>query len=366
MLHMLDIILIIPNFLVLCLRILLPGGTRKIAAENVALRKQLITMSRGCKRSPKLVTSDRIFFGMLGAMIGSHRLEKIAISLKPATILKFHKALTKRKYSVLFSNKKSKKTGRKGPEQAVIDAILEMKNRNPSYGYRRIAMQISIAFDLSIDKDIVRRVLNKHYNHRPGSGGGPYWLTFIGHMKDSLWSIDFFQTESINLKTHWVMIVMDQFTRRIIGFAVHKGSLTGVDVCCMFNQVISGKSPPKYLSSDNDPLFTFYRWQANLRILEIEEIKTVPYVPISHPFVERLIGTCRREFLDKTLFWNERDLLNKLNSFQRYYNDNRGHESIAGNLPSEKSNSKAEKVTALDKYRWGKVCRGLYQLPIAA
>lgn len=240
-----------------------------------------------------------------------------------------------------------------------------MKKRNPSYGYRRIAMQISIAFDVSIDKDIVRRILNKYYNPRPGSGG-PSWLTFIGHMKDSLWSMDFFQTESIHLKTHWVMIVMVQFTRRIVGFSVRKGPLTGIDICCMFNQIISGKSLPKYLSSDNDPLFLFYRWQANLRILEIEEIKTVPYVPISHPFVERLIGTCRREFLDKTLFWNERDLLNKLKSFQRYYNDNRGHESIGGQLPSEKSTRKVEKVAALGEYRWEKMCRGLYQLPIAA
>lgn len=161
---MLDINLIIPNFLILYLRLLLPGGTRKIAAENVALRKQLMTMTRGMKRSPKLQTSDRIFFGMLGAIISIHRLEKISILLKPDTILKFHKALIKRKYSTLFSSKKTKRLGRKGTEQAVIDAILEMKKRNPSYGYRRITMQISIAFDINIDKNIVRRVLNKHYN----------------------------------------------------------------------------------------------------------------------------------------------------------------------------------------------------------
>ena len=48
---------------------------------------------------------------------------------------------------------------------------------------------------------------------------------------------------------------------------------------------------PKYLSSDHDPLYRFGQWQANLRILEVTEIKTVPYVPLSHPFVERLIGT---------------------------------------------------------------------------
>ncbi len=98
------------------------------------------------------------------------------------------------------------------------------------------------------------------------------------------------------------MVVMDQFTRRIIGFAVHAGNPDGIAVCRMFNSIISGKTLPKYLSTDHDPLFRFHRWQANLRILEIEEIETVPYTPTSHPFVERLIGTVRREFLDNTLF----------------------------------------------------------------
>jgi putative transposase len=67
----------------------------------------------------------------------------------------------------------------------------------------------------------------------------------------------------------------------------------------MFNRVIHTQVVPKYLSSDHDPLYQFHQWQANLRVLEIQEIKTVPYVPLPHPFVERLIGTIRREYLDQ-------------------------------------------------------------------
>ena len=87
----------------------------------------------------------------------------------------------------------------------------------------RIAQQISHAFGIEIDKDVVRRVLAKHY--RPGDSGadGPSWLTFIGHAKDSLWSVDLFRCESILLRSHWVMLVMDVFTRRIIGFGVERG-----------------------------------------------------------------------------------------------------------------------------------------------
>jgi hypothetical protein len=105
---------------------------------------------------------------------------------------------------------------------------------------------------------------------------------------------------------------MDQFMRRLVGVGVHCGAITGVDVCCLFNAASHGQGPPRHLSTDQDPLFEAHRWRANLRILEIDEIKTVPSVPRSHPFVERLIGAMRREFLDQVLFWNARDLERKL------------------------------------------------------
>src|SRR4051794_8895439 len=174
-----------------------------------------------------------------------------------------------------------------------------MKRRNPRSGCMRIAQQISDAFGVQIDKDTVRRVLAKHYRPESGSGG-PSWLTFIGHAKDSLWSVDLFRCESVTLRTYWVLVVMDQFTRRIVGFGIQPGVVDGQALCRIFNHVIRGSARPKYLSMDDDPLYRFLQWQAYLRVLEILEIKTVPYAPLSHPFVERLIGTLRRECLDRT------------------------------------------------------------------
>jgi putative transposase len=226
-------------------------------------------------------------------------------------------------------------------------------------------MQITNMFGVTINKDIVRRVLGKHY--KPTStDDGPSWLTFIDHAKDSLWSIDFFRTESIHVKSHWVMVMIDQFTRLILGFSVHQGHLSGIDICCMLNKIISGLSLPKYLSSDNDPLFTSHRWQANLRIMDIEEIKTVPYTPISHPFVERVIGTVRRELLDQTLFWTANNLQSKLDMFQKYYNDTRCHTSIEGSTPHEQSRGNSNEIINMNDFRWKKQCRGLFNLPIAA
>jgi putative transposase len=120
---------------------------------------------------------------------------------------------------------------------------------------------------------------------------------------------------------------------------------------------------PKYLSSDHDPLYRFHQWQANLRILQVTEIKTVPDVPLSHPFVERLIGTVRREFLDRTLFWTSADLEEKLLEFQHYYNGHRTHAGLEGRLPAPDSPRAPVDFAA---HRWQKHCQGLFQTPIAA
>ena len=130
-----------------------------------------------------------------------------------------------------------------------------------------------------------------------------------------------------------MLMVMDQFTRRLVGVGVHGGAVAAADVCRMFNAAIRGQGVPRHLSTDHDPEFEAHRWAANLRIFEIDEIKTVPYVPQSHPFVERLIGTMRREFLDHVLFWNARDLEQKLAEFQLYYNAARSHAALDGHTP---------------------------------
>lgn len=182
-------------------------------------------------------------------------------------------------------------------------------------------------------------------------------------MKDSLWSVDLLRVESIALRTHWILIVMDQYTRRIIGFGIQAGVVDGLALCRMFKEAIRSAGLPKYLSSDHDPLYRFHQWQANLRVMDVVEIKTVPYVPLSHPFVERLIGTIRRECLDRMLFWTATDLEWKLIAFKEYYNRYRTHAGLEGQTPIGFPESRG---INFNSYRWQKHCRGLYQTPTAA
>jgi putative transposase len=166
-----------------------------VVAESLLVKHQLVILNRGRDRAPNLRPMDRIIAGLCTVIIRPGRLFRIAVVLKPSTLLAFHAALVKRKYKRLFSPKRHGRLGPKGPPPELIAAIVEIKRRNTSWGCRRIAQQLCRVFDLQIDKDIVRRVLLKHYRPDPGAYG-PSWLTLLGHSKDSLWSLDLFRCES--------------------------------------------------------------------------------------------------------------------------------------------------------------------------
>ena len=359
-----DLVVLFLHLLATVARLAGPGGARAVVAESVLVKHQLLILNRSRRRAPNLRLADRIVAGVCALIMRPSRLIRSAIVLRPSTLLRLHRALRQRKYRQLFSSTVPKKPGPKGPSQELIAAVVAMKQRNPTWGCPRIAQQIALAFGIALNKDVVRRILAARYKPTPDAPG-PSWLTMLGHAKDSLWSVDLFRCESAILRAHWVLVVMDHFTRRIVGFGVHRGAVDGVGLCRMFNRAARGQTPPKYLSSDHDRLYQFHQWQANLRILDVEEIKTVPFVPLSHPFVERLIGTIRRECLDQTLFWTAADLEMKLLAFQNYYNGYRAHASLDGRPPASTPDEGGRRAS-LHSYRWQPHCRGLYQTPIAA
>jgi putative transposase len=253
-----DLIVLLLHLTTTVVRIARPGGLRSVIAESVLLRHQLLIVNRSRRRAPNLCVLDRLIAGLCSLWIKPKRLLRSAIAFKPSTLLNFHRALVQRKYRLLFSPKRRAKSGPKGPDQDLIRAVVDMKQRNPTWGCPRIAKQIELAFGIFINKDVVRRILGAHY-HPSADGIGPSWLTFIGHAKDSLHSMDLFRCESVALRTYWVLVVMDQYTRRIIGFGIHAGIVDGRSLCRMFNRAMRWQTVPKYLSSDHDPLYRFHQ-----------------------------------------------------------------------------------------------------------
>jgi transposase InsO family protein len=360
-----DLLLLAVQLIVTLAKLVRPGGVRSVIAESLLLKHQLIISGRSRRRAPPLTTIDRFVLGLMTLFVRPRRIARLASILKPATLLRFHKALVDGKYRRRFSSAGTRRRpGPKGPTQEIIAAIIEMKRRNPRFGYQRIAQQITHSFGVQIDKDVVRRVLSAHYRPDHPDRSGPSCL--FAQAKDSLWSVDLFRCESILLRSHWVLVVMDVFTRRIIGFGVGGEYIDGRSVCRMFNQAIAGRAPPARISTDHDPLFRFHRWLANLRILEVEEIKSVPYAPTSHPFIERLIGTIRREYLDQTFFWNSIDLHRKLGKFRAYYNGVRVHRSLDGTTPESRAGNSSSSKASLAHYAWKRHCNGLFETPVVA
>jgi putative transposase len=255
-----DLAVLLLHLLATVARLAGPGGVRSVVAESVLVKHQLLILNRSRQRSPNLRFADHMVAGLCALVMRPGRLIRSAIVLKPSTLLSLHRALTQRKYRRLFLSTMRTKPGPKGPSQEVIAAVVDMKRRNPTWGCPRIAQQITLAFGVAITKDVVRRILAVWYRPEPGSAG-PSWLTVLGHTKDSLWSLDLFRCESAILRTHWVLAVMEQCTRRIVGFAVQRGVVDGVELCRMFNRATQGQSSPKYLSSDHDPLYRFRQWR---------------------------------------------------------------------------------------------------------
>jgi putative transposase len=174
-----ELLILAIHLLVTVAKLLRPGGVRALAAESLLLKHQLLISNRSRLRAPNLTPRDRLVLGLTTLFLSPGRIRQCGALLQPATLLKFHKALVDRQYRLLFTSAfLRRKPGPKGPSASLIAAIVEMKRRNPKFGCVRISQQISYAFGVPIDKDVVRRVLLKYSRPAPGASG-PSWLSFI-------------------------------------------------------------------------------------------------------------------------------------------------------------------------------------------
>jgi hypothetical protein len=110
-----QIFALIAHLVTTLVRLALPGGVRAVIAESLLLKHQLLILNRSRNRAPRLTPWDRLLFGVGAFLVASNRLPKIAIGIKPATLLRFHRALIQRKYRLLFTSRARQRPGPKGP-----------------------------------------------------------------------------------------------------------------------------------------------------------------------------------------------------------------------------------------------------------
>ena len=137
-----ELLILAIHLLVTFVKLLRPNGLRAVVAESLLLKHQILISNRTRRRAPNLTTLDRCVLALTTLFVGPRRIPKLGALVKPATLLKFHKALVERKYRLLFSSpSQHRKPSPKGPSPELIAAIVEMKRRNPRFGCVRIAQQ---------------------------------------------------------------------------------------------------------------------------------------------------------------------------------------------------------------------------------
>jgi hypothetical protein len=265
-----------------------PGGAKAIIAESLLVKHRQLIAHRSAGKTPRLTTSDRFLCGFLALFMRPGRIRKAAVVIKPATLTKFRRALLSRNYQRLFSSRKHAKPGPKGPSEDLIRVIVELKQRNPRFGCPRIAQQINKTFGINIDKDVVRRVLAKHYNPAPYDSG-PSWLTFLRHTRDSLSSIALPRRASILTNFHSMLLTINQFIRRMIGFGLSGCNCYQSEVYSLVDAAIPVVDVSKPLDPVHIPPSSHHRCRR--KFWGEGRMQTVLLFPRPPPSAERWIRT---------------------------------------------------------------------------
>ena len=129
-----DLPVLFIHLLVTIARLLGPGGAKAVVADSLLMKQQLLVINRSRQRAPNLSVLDRCLFGFWSLFLDPRRIQRAAVVIRPSTLLKFHNLLKQRKYRRLYSSRRRGKPGPKGPSLELIEAIVELKRRNPRYG----------------------------------------------------------------------------------------------------------------------------------------------------------------------------------------------------------------------------------------
>jgi transposase InsO family protein len=282
-----------------------------LQVEILALRHQLGVLQRSVKR-PKLTTADRPLWVWLSAVWSEWRSSIFIV--KAATVIAWH-----RKGFRLFWTWKIRrgKLGRPGVPQEIRELIRTMSRENPIWGAPRIHGELlKLGIDIgetSVSKYIIRR-------RRPPS---QTWKTFLENHVKSMVSVDFFTVPTIRFQILYVFLVLAHDRRRILHFAAtaHPSAEWTVQ---QLREAFPWDTAPRYLLRDRDRIFG-RDFVHQVKAMGIKQVLSAPRSPWQRAYVERVIGSIRRECLDHVIVFNERSLYRRLRDFLDYYHRVRTH-----------------------------------------
>ena len=292
---------------------------RALVLENLALRHQLIVLRRSTPR-PRLRPSDRLFWVLLSRLWHGWA-EAVAI-VQPETVIRWHRT----GFKLLWTWKSRQRgPGRPAVAPELRALIRRMAEANPLWGaprihgeLRKLGLEISQA---TVSKYLVRR-------RTPPS---QTWRTFLANHVGTLVSVDFFVVPTVLFKVLFVFVVLAHDRRRVVHVNV-TDTPTAQWTAQQLVEAFPWDTAPRYLLRDRDAVYGAV-FSSRVRSLGIHEVKIAPRSPWQNPYVERLIGTLRRECLDHTMVLNDAHLRRLLRDYLLYYHSARTHLSLAKDAP---------------------------------
>ena len=296
---------------------------RALALENLALRHQLEVLDRNAKR-PRFSNQDRTLWIILSRFWDDWR--KPLALVQPETVIRWH-----RKGFRLYWKWKSRPRwpGRRKVTKEVRDLIRTMSQDNPLWGAPRIHGEL-MKLGITVSQGTVSKYMLRH--RKPPSQS---WRTFLkNHAKDIV-SVDFFTVPTATFRVLYVFVILSNARRRIVHFNVTK-SPTAVWTGRQIVEAFPWDTAPRYLIRDRDKKFGD-EFTQRVASLDIKQVMVAARSPWQNPYVERVIGSIRRDCLDHHVIFNERHLRRVLTEYIRYYNENRTHLGLEKDCPDPRA-----------------------------
>ena len=304
-----------------------------LTAENLALRHQLDVLSRKKKR-PRLTRLDRILWVWLSWFWKGWR--DVLVIVKPDTVVHWHRRI----WSILWRWKSRRKLGRPQIAPEIRELIKRLATDNPLWGAPRIHSEL-LMLGIKVSESTVAKYMPRR--NKPAS---PAWIAFLKNQ--SLAACDFFTIPTLTFKTLYVFVILRHCDRRMIHIRVTENPNATWAITQM-REAFPWDEAPKYLLRDNDSIYS-ESFVTIVDAMGIKQVRTAFRSPWQNGYVERLIGSIRRECTDHIIPINRRHLQRILNDYKTYYNESRCHLSLGKDAPEPREiepPERGEKIVAI-------------------
>jgi putative transposase len=290
-----------------------------LCLENLALRHQLAVYQQTVHR-PRLRPTDRLFWGWLSRLWPAWQ-DALAF-VQPRTVIAWQRQRFRDHWRRLSQ---SGTPGRPAIAQEVRELIQDMWQANPTWGSPRIVGELR-KVGIEVAKSTVET-----YRVRPRRPSSPTWKTFLKNHVQDLVALDFFVVPTVTHKVLFVLLILAHERRRLVHFKITEHPTAEWTAQQMIDAFPWDKAP-RYLLRDRDRIYGAY-FRQRVRHIGIEEVMIAPRSPWQNPYVERLIGSIRRECLDHVIVLHERHLRRLLTGYFQYYHHWRTHRALAMDCP---------------------------------